>query len=100
MMWIAIAAIGLLTYALRASFLLLLRGHDLPRLQRTLRYVPIAVIPAITATAIAGHKHTAHLDLRLAAAAIAIAIAWRTKNIAATMLAGMLALWLLQALPL
>jgi branched-subunit amino acid transport protein len=84
----------LATYSLRASFLLA-GGRLGPRFERQLRLVPPTLLPALAASAILSDT-TAGLDFRLAAAALAALIAWLTRSAGATLLAGMLALWLLQ----
>lgn len=49
-LWFTIAALGLGTYLIRFSFLGFLGGRTLPPLAlRLLRYVPVAVFPALVA---------------------------------------------------
>lgn len=98
MTWPIIIAIGAATFALRASFLVALDGRAMPRLERYLRYVPVAVLPALAVSAIMGGASGAeHVDLRIGAAVAGAAIAWRTHSVGAAMVAGMVVLWLLQA---
>lgn len=94
--WLTVIGMALVTYALRASFLLLPPHVETPALlRRALRYVPAAVLTAIWAPEVAlspGFE-------QLAAAAVAIAVAWRWRRTFATIVAGLAALhlfhWLL-----
>lgn len=95
MTWLVIGAIGLATYGLRASFLLR-GGEGQASMERHLRYVPVAVLPALAVGATLGQGGEG-LDLRLAAAAVAALVAWRTRNAALAMGLGMIALWALSA---
>jgi branched-subunit amino acid transport protein len=101
--WTAIAAIGLVTYGFRLSFIYLFgRVDDVPEwLGRVLRLVPAAVLAALVAPAIVTVGPTVPatvLDARLAAGAIAAAVAWRTESVFATIAAGMVALWTIRFL--
>ena len=89
--WTAVIAMALVTYALRASFLLLPPNVDTPPLlRRALRYVPAAVLTAIWAPEVVlspGYE-------QLAAAVVAIVVAWRWRVTFATIVAGLAALHL------
>jgi len=95
-MWLTLAGMALVTFALRASFLLLPPQLETPPLlRRALRYVPAAVLTAIWAPELVlspGYE-------QMAAGAVAIAVAWRWRVTFATILAGLAALhlfhWLL-----
>ena len=95
-LWLTIAGMAVVTFALRAGFLLAADRLTLPPLvRRALAYVPSAVLAAIVAPALvqgAGQAGT-HGDLRLVAAGIAAVVAWRTHSVAATFGVGMLTLW-------
>ena len=99
--WGVIAAIGLLTFALRASFLAGGRAGTLsPMTARTLRYVPVAVLAALIFPALL--QPTGPLDLsagnvRLLAGVTAGVIGWRSGNALVTVAAGIIAFWVLQA---
>ena len=99
--WLAIAGIAALTYALRASFLLLPEQAQLPApLRRALRYVPPAVLTAIWAPEIllrGGALQFGPGNERLLAGAVAIVVAWRFRLTYLTIAAGMIALHLLAA---
>jgi len=96
MIWLTLAGMALVTFALRASFLLLPPRLETPLLlRRALRYVPAAVLTAIWAPELLlapGYE-------QMAAGAVAVAVAWRWRVTFATILAGLAALhlfhWLL-----
>lgn len=100
-LWLVFLLMGAVTVSLRASFLLLQDRIALPRsLERALRYVPAAVLAAIVAPAVLQGEGdplfgAPWLDTRVLAAAIAAVVAWRTRNILATIAVGMAALWAL-----
>lgn len=101
-LWLTIIVIGLITFALRFSFIYLLGKYNIPAwAQRLLNFVPIAVFSAIIIPELAlpaDRLTLAWPDARFFAGLVAIAVAWRTKNVVLTVSAGMVALWLLQAL--
>ncbi len=94
MTWLLVIAIGAATYVLRASFLVSPRSAALSRLDGTLRYVPVAVLPALATSAVVNNAG-GHLDVRIAAALAGAVIAWRTRSVALTMVTGMAVLWAL-----
>ena len=102
-LWLTVAGMALVTYALRASFLVLPPGVETPPLaRRALRYVPAAVLTAIWAPELflaGGEVAISPGNERLLAGAVAIAVAWRWRLTFATILAGLAALhlfhWLL-----
>lgn len=99
-LWLIILAAGVGTYALRVSFVALFgRLDDVPEgVERALRFVPAAVLAALVAPQFVAPEGSVTLSLanpRLLAGAVAAAVAWRTEDIAATIAAGMVALWLL-----
>lgn len=97
-LWLAMIGMAVVTYLLRASFLLLPPGVETPPLlKRALRYVPAAVLTAIWAPEILTAGGALALTLqneRLLAGAVAIAVAWRWRTTFATIVAGLLALHL------
>ena len=99
-LWIILLAAGLLTYAMRLSFILLWGKVDVPVwLQRALRFVPPAVLTAIFIPELllpAGKLDLSLGNPRLIAGAVASLAAWRTRNIVLTILVGMGALLLIQ----
>jgi len=98
MLWGTLLGMALVTYALRASFLVLPPGVQTPPLlRRALRYVPAAVLTAIWAPELllAGDAIAVSLtNERLLAGAVAIAVAWRWRLTFVTIIAGLLALHL------
>lgn len=97
--WGLIVAIGVLTFAIRLSFIALF-GYveEIPAgLQRALRYVPPAVLGALVLPALLGGVGTGTPAVdKLTAGVAAAGVAWRTENVLATMVAGMGVLWLLR----
>ena len=98
--WIAIVAVGAVTFLLRASFIVFADPHRFPHLFRqALAFVPPSVLPAIVAPGLLVRGDTIDASLgnpRWIAGLVAIAVASRTRSTLATVLAGMAALWLLQ----
>ena len=97
--WILMISVGLLTFLTRLSFIALLERIQLPAaFQRALRFVPIAVLSAIIAQEIGYLDNALFLspqNPRLLAAIIATLVAYFTKNVVWTILAGMAAFWIL-----
>jgi branched-subunit amino acid transport protein len=97
--WLALA--GLLTFATRLSFIALLGRFEPPPLVfRALRLVPPAVLSAILVPELVLRQGAADLsfsNLRLLAGLVAVGVALWTRNVLATVVAGMVVLWLLQA---
>jgi branched-subunit amino acid transport protein len=88
-LWLILAGMTLVTFALRSAFLLLPPGVEMPALlRRALRYVPAAVLTAIWAPEVLVQNE------QLPAGAVAIAVAWRWRTTFATIIAGLLALHL------
>lgn len=94
--WLVILVAGLGTYLIRASFLFLFEqvGGVPPRLERALRYVPAAVLAALVVPALLATDGSLTVlgNDRLLAGALAALVAWRTENIFATIVVGMVAL--------
>lgn len=99
--WVAVILAGLGTYAMRASFLVF--AHRLadvpPGVQRLLRQIPPAALAAIVVPALL--RPEGQIDLwqpRFLAGVLAALVAWRTRNIAATLVVGMGVVMLIDAL--
>lgn len=96
--WLAMLGMGAVTFALRASLLVLPERIALPALvRRALRFVPAAVLTAIWAPELllrSGSLYLAPGNERLLAGTLAIAVAWRFRNAFVTIAAGMIALHL------
>ncbi len=99
-LWLTIIGMGLITFALRVSFVALLGRITISQfLRRALRFVPAAVLSALVFPAIVrygGEPDLSFGNLRLLAGIIAATVAWRTKSVLWTIVIGMVALWLLQ----
>ena len=100
-LWLMMMAMGLITFALRVSFIALAGRLAMPPLvKRALRFVPAAVLSAIVVPALVFREDTLDLTLgneKLLAGALAALVAWATKSIIWTIVAGMVALWTFQA---
>lgn len=98
--WLIILAAAALTFAIRFSFIGLQGDREFPvALKRALRFVPASVLAAIVWPAVfAPHREMnfSFDNLQIYAALVAAAVAWKTKNILATLAVGMGLLWLLQ----
>jgi branched-subunit amino acid transport protein len=99
--WTAIIAAGIGTFAMRASFLAF--AHRLsevpPAVQRVLRQIPPAALASIVIPAfVRPHGQFDLFQPRMAAGLLATLVAWRTRNIALTLVVGMGALMILDAL--
>jgi branched-subunit amino acid transport protein len=99
--WPALLVGGLLTFLVRLSFIALLGRIEVPPLlSRALRFVPAAVLTAIIVPELLMHDGEVDLspgNLRLLAGLVATGVALRTRSVALTIVAGMGALWALQA---
>lgn len=103
MSWVpALVAAGLVTFAIRLSFIALLGKVELPVLViRALRFVPPAVLSAIILPEMLIRDGALDLrpgNVRLLAGVAAALVAWRTKSVVGTIAVGMAVLWALQAL--
>lgn len=100
--WLIILLAGVLTYAIRLSFIAMAGRWQPPALfQRALRYVPPAVLSAIILPEMLFHDGQfipTLLNPRLLAGLLAILVAWRTRNMFLTIAVGMLGLYLAQLL--
>jgi len=98
--WTLILLLTLISFASRASFILMFSRVSLPRgVQRGLRFVPAAVFTALAVPDICVRAGVLQLGLsnpKAAAAAVAALVAWKTRNTLVTILAGMAALHLLR----
>jgi branched-subunit amino acid transport protein len=99
--WTAIVLAGIGTYAMRASFLVF--AHRLadvpPGVQRLLRQIPPAALASIVVPALL--RPETQIDLwqpRFVAGVAAAAVAWRTRNIALTLVVGIGIVMLIDAL--
>lgn len=98
---LAVLGMGMVTLALRASFLFLPPDTRLPELfERGLRYIAAAVLPALIIPDVifSGSPAQGVLDpLRMAAALAAGLVAWWTRSVLATLAVGLGVLLILKA---
>jgi len=98
--WLVIVGVALVTFGLRASFIVFADPHRFPHaFRRALVFVPPAVPAAIVAPGLLAPDGEIVIGLAnprwiAGLAAIVIAMRWRTPL--AAIVAGMSALWLLQ----
>lgn len=94
--WATMAAMGLVTYLTRLSFIAAWgRLAPPPLLREALRFVPPAVLAAIIAPDVlmpGGALDLSPGNERLPAAIVAALVAWRTRSALLTILAGVAAL--------
>jgi branched-subunit amino acid transport protein len=99
-LWIVMLIAGLVTFGIRLSFILIFGSREIPaQIQRILRLVPAAVLPAIIFPEVLIKNNILNISLtnfRIYAAIIAVLVSWKTKNVFLTILAGMIILILLQ----
>jgi len=98
--WLVMLLGGLITFAIRFSFIYLFGKFHVPEtVRRSLHYVPPAVLSAIVFPELFLRDGTLDLSLhnvRLLAGLVAIVVAWYSKNTLLTIVVGMLALILFQ----
>ena len=100
--WLIMLALAVGTFLIRISFIMLLSNREVhPLITRALRFVPAAVLSALVVPQILTRANSLRIspsNPQLIAGVVAGVIAWRTKNVLMTILAGMIVLWALQAL--
>ena len=100
--WLVMLLGGLITFSMRFSLIYLLAEgrFEIPEtIRKALHYIPPAVLSAIIFPELFLRNGTLDLSLgntRLLAGLVAILVAWFSKNTLMTILAGMLALFLLK----
>jgi branched-subunit amino acid transport protein len=98
--WLVFGVIGAGTFVLRISFIAFwgrVRAVP-PTLQRALRFIPPAVLSALVLPSLTVSAGALSLGSRSIAGVVAMFVAWRSKSVFATIVAGMAALWVLQAI--
>lgn len=97
--WFVMAAVGILTFLTRLSFILLQDRWQPPEtITRGLRFVPVAVLTGIFIPEILLVENQLALsigNMRLLGGLIAILVAYKTKSALWTIGVGMGAFWLL-----
>ncbi len=99
-LWLVIIGMGLITYAIRLSMIVLLERVEITdTIRSALRFVPPAVLSAIILPELLQSGGYFDLSLgndRLLAGLLAMLVAWRSKNVLLTIGIGMAVLWILQ----
>jgi branched-subunit amino acid transport protein len=94
--WATCAGMVLVTFGSRLTGLTI--RMQLPAFWlRFLHFVPIAVFAALVTPSLQGSRGEG--GIRVAAAALSAIVAWRTRQLALAIAAGMVAFWLLRLLP-
>ena len=98
--WLVMILGGLITFAIRFVLIYLFGRFEVPEtMRRALHYVPPAVLSAIVFPELFIRDDVLNLTLnnhRMLAGLVAIIVAWFSRNTLITILAGMVALFLLQ----
>jgi branched-subunit amino acid transport protein len=93
--WLLIAVLAVLTYLTRISGFLIGGRPIPPMLDRFLSYVPVAVFAALVVPNVAPTSQ--HMIARVAAVLLAGLIAYRVRQLWASIGVGMIAFWLIRA---
>ena len=100
MTWLTIVAVSVVTFALRAAFIVFADPHRFPHaFRQALKFVPPAVLAAIVAPGLAlpdGRLDLTSGNARLVAGLIAIVATIFVHSTLAAIAVGMAALWSLQ----
>jgi branched-subunit amino acid transport protein len=98
--WLVLLLGGLITFGMRFWLIYLFGKFEVPELiRKALHYVPPAVLSAIIFPELflrAGALNITLDNYRLLAGVVAVLVAWFSKNTLITIIAGMMALFLLQ----
>lgn len=99
--WAVIVAVGVCTFGIRLSFIYLFSRIDSvpPRVTQALRYVPAAVLAALVVPAVVSVEPSLTATLtadRFLAGCVAALVAWYTEDVTATIVVGLVALWVVR----
>ena len=99
MTWLSIIIAGILTYLTRVTMIALVSREMLgDKIKAVLKYVPSAVFPAIIFPAIFINDFGSFVEIndpKIFGAIVAVIVGYFSKNIIATILAGLLSYWFL-----
>tara|TARA_Y100001935_G_scaffold159752_1_gene131435 strand:+ start:346 stop:663 length:318 start_codon:yes stop_codon:yes gene_type:complete len=99
MTWLSIIAAGILTYLTRMTMITLISRDMLgDKIKAVLEYVPSAVFPAIIFPAIFINDYGTFIEMndpKIFGALVAVIVGYFSKNIIATILAGLVSYWFL-----
>jgi branched-subunit amino acid transport protein len=102
--YITVFIIGLITLIFRGAFVVPDKAHHLSnKLEFFLEYIPISSMAALTAAHIVYTQSGGAYEIapdKIAAGTLAFIVAYFSKNILATFIVGMGALWVIQSLGL
>jgi branched-subunit amino acid transport protein len=97
--WGIMLAAGLITFAIRMSFIFIFERLTIPEwFIRSLQYVPAAVLSAILVPELVqwnGKFDPTWNNPQIVAGLLAILVAWRTRSIIYTLLSGLVCFFLL-----
>ncbi len=98
--WLLFLVIAMGTFLLRLSVIALWGkiGTVPDSIERGLRFIPPAVLSALVLPAVSTSDGYFEIGPRMAAGLVAVLVAWKTRNVFLTIVAGMAALWIIQAL--
>ncbi len=98
--WLVMLLGGLITFGMRLSLIYLFGRFQIPEtMRRALHYVPPAVLSALIFPSLLlpnGTVDVSFANTRLLAGLVAILVGWFSKNTLVTIIAGVIALLLLQ----
>lgn len=99
--WPVALVLGLGTFLIRFSFIIIMDKIAISdAVMRLLRFIPASVLTAMIVPSVLLHKSGSMTFAgweRLCAALAAVVVAWRTKNVFATIGTGLLVMWGLKA---
>jgi len=98
--WVLIFFGTIVTLAERLSFILLIGKREMPRgIKKALQYVPVTVLTALALPAISLNEGAIDVSFnpKILAAIAAVLMAWRSKNLLMTIIAGMVTFWVMAA---
>jgi branched-subunit amino acid transport protein len=88
--WLTIGGMALATFATRFTPLLSMRGAPDPRVERVLRYVPPAIFAALIVPGLLMPRGQLTIGIEFWAGIVGALVAYWTRNVALTIVAGLL----------
>ena len=98
MIWFVMILTGLINFIFRISMFSGIRNINLPlSLNRYVVYVPTSVLSAIIASSLISFngQEVLYEAEKLVAASIAVIFAYLTKSVSATLVAGLITIWIM-----
>jgi branched-subunit amino acid transport protein len=87
---------AVVTYFTRVAMIAIMGREVPPLLQRWLRYIPAAVLAALVAPAALAPNGHIEINFSIGAILVGAIVAWCTRNVFLTILAGMATYWILR----